>query len=71
MTLDDGEYMESNTVQTGIVDVTLLQNVYAAGDSAVIKYRHGATDVDCEAAAWIVYTAPFMSLGFVQVRIEN
>lgn len=71
VTLDDGEYMESNTVQTGIVDVTLLQNVYAAGDSAVIKYRHGATDVDCEAAAWIVYTAPFMSLGFVQVRIEN
>ena len=58
-------------VETGLVDVTLFQNLYAAGDTATLKYRHGATEIDCEAAAWTVYSGGFMSLGFVQVRIEN
>jgi hypothetical protein len=71
ITLDDSEYMESEVVDTGLEIVTLLQNVYAAGDTATLSYRHGATAGDCGVAAWIPYTVPFLSLGYVQVRVEN
>ena len=69
--LDPGEYMESEVVNTGVVDVALFQNLYAAGDNVTLKYRHGATQEDCEAAGWSAYSGQFTSLGYVQVRIEN
>lgn len=66
-----GEFMESEIIETGTESIELLQNVYAAGDEVLIKYRHGATVEDCEAATWIIYSTSFDSLGFVQVRIES
>jgi hypothetical protein len=62
--------MESEVVYTGPYTVQLLQNNYAAGDTIVLEYRHGATKIACEAAAWGAYVAPFTSLGYVQVRVE-
>jgi hypothetical protein len=62
--------MVGNVVNTGAETVELLQNLYAAGDTVVIKYRTGATVELCEAEAWIAYTVPFVSSGYVQVRIE-
>lgn len=67
-----GEYMESEVVQvTPYYVVTLSQNQYSSGDSATIKYRTGATIEACQAASWSTYSAPFQSLGYVQVRAEN
>jgi len=40
------------------------------GDNVVLKYRHGATPAACVAAGWNTYTVPFVSLGYVQVRLE-
>ena len=66
-----GEYMESEVVYTSTITVELAQNVYAAGATILLRYRHGATEAACLAAAWNNYTVPFLSLGFVQVRVES
>lgn len=68
--LDSGEYMESGVVDTGARTVELLQNHYAAGDTVVLNYRHGVSEAACLAAGWNAYTGTFVSLGFVQVRVE-
>lgn len=71
MCIDPGEYMESEVVITGTVLVTLLQNTYdITGDTIKLRYRHGADEAACLAAAWQDYTVPFTSLGYVQIRVE-
>jgi hypothetical protein len=65
-----GEYMESTAVATWNMNVLLLQNVYGAGDDAILKYRTGITEYECLNAAWTLYAGSFKSLGFVQVRVE-
>lgn len=69
--LNATEYMESETVNTGSVTVTLLQNTYASGDTVTIQYRTGATQAACEAAAYSTYSAPFASDGFVGIKIVS
>lgn len=63
--------MDSEMVYTGAQSVTLLQNEYKSGDDVLIRYRHGATAADCNAAAYGDYTVSFESLGFVQIRIVS
>jgi len=69
--LDSTEYMVSEVVNTGIKTVQLLQNTYAAGDTVTLKYRHGADEATCLAAGWNTYSTPFISLGYIQVRVES
>jgi hypothetical protein len=69
--MDAGEYMESEMVDTGAVDVIILQHEYGAGDNITIKYRHGATPNACSAAAWVAYGGQFTSLGYLEVRVES
>lgn len=69
--LSTGEAMDSEMVYTGTVSVELAQNVYSAGDTILLRYRHGATVAACEAAEWVTYANPFVSLGYVQVRVES
>jgi hypothetical protein len=70
--LHAGDYMISEVVNTGVRTVELLQNNYdPAGDDVNLDYRHGATEVDCLAAAWNDYTVTFVSLGFVQIRLTS
>jgi len=72
MTLNTTEdYMVSQIVDTGPRHVELLQNIYGAGDNAFIRYRTGSTEKTCDAAGWITYTGAFLSIGFVQIRIES
>lgn len=72
LVLEPGQYMISNVVESGAVTVTLLQNYYDSdGDTVDLDYRHGATQAACEAASWNNYTVPFVSLGFVQVRVTS
>jgi len=52
-------------------NVEILQNTYAAGDTITIKYRTGVTEGACLDADWSVYSAPFVSLGYIQVRVES
>ena len=76
----DAEVLELNTlelmvgevVNTGAYTVTLLQNEYdPTGDDVTMEYRHGATSAACQAAGWIAYVIPFVSQGYVQVRMTS
>lgn len=70
--MSTGEYMESEVVNTGVQTVELLQNNYdPGGDTILLRYRHGNSQANCLLAAWNNYVAPFVSLGYVQVRIES
>lgn len=70
--LDETEYMVSEVVSTGTLHVLLYQNLYDEdGDDATLEYRHAASEEACESAEWTPYTAPFKSLGYVQVRVSN
>jgi hypothetical protein len=70
--LNAGEYMFSETVYTDTRTVELLQNFYDnTGDDVTLEYRHGATQGDCETAGWNSYSVPFVSLGYVQARLES
>lgn len=71
LVLNSTEYMESEVVITSTLTVTLLQNNYNPGDTITLQYRHGATEAACLAASWNTYSAPFDSLGYVQVRVES
>ena len=70
LALNSAEYMEGEVVNTGTKTVQLLQSNYSAGDTVVLKYRHGATYEDCIVAGWNTYVSSFVSLGYVQVRVE-
>jgi len=70
--LETTENMVSEVVYTDTFQVTLLQNNYdPTGDDVNMDYRHGATEVACEGAAWNDYTVPFVSLGYVQIRMTS
>ena len=69
--LNATEYMISEVVDTGAVDVSILYNVYTVGDAIDLDYRHGATPAACEAAGWNNYVGSFTSLGYVQVRVTS
>lgn len=69
--LNATEYMISEVVDTGAVDVSILYNVYAVGDAIDLDYRHGANQAACEAAGWNNYVGSFTSLGYVQVRVTS
>ena len=70
--LNSGEYMISEVVDTGSTTVTLEQNHYdPSGDDVDMDYRHGATIAACYHAAWNGYVAPFVSLGYIQVRLTS
>jgi len=69
--LYEGEYMESEVVELGGTGVVLRQNDYNSGDEGLLKYRHGATPQDCITSDWTIYIGPFVSLGYVQIRLES
>jgi hypothetical protein len=68
--LQNTEYLESELVNTGSTTVQLLQNVYDSGDSGALYYKTGSDVAACQADSWHAYSAPFVSLGYVQVRVQ-
>jgi hypothetical protein len=71
VTLLSGQYMESEICDTGIKSVILKQNFYIAGDTILLRYRHGTTPANCTIASWNTYSSSFVSLGYVQIRIDS
>ena len=71
LALAAGEVMTSEMVNTGVINCEILQNEYAVGDDVTLEYRDGATAAACNAAAWGAYGAPFISEGFVQIRVTS
>lgn len=71
LVLEAGEYMISEMVDTGAVNIELDYNHYLAGDAITLEYRHGATPNACDVAAWNAYVAPFVSLGYVQIKLTS
>lgn len=69
--LNAGEYMVSEMVETFVKVVELDQNHYDAGDNVTIQYRNGNTPANCDIDSWHTYSVPFLSLGYVRVRIES
>ena len=69
--LDAGEYLESEVINTGVVQARIRQNVYNSGQSILIKFRHGNSEANCLLDDYENYSVPFESLGFVQIRIER
>ena len=70
--LDAGELMDSPVVFTDEGTVTAYQNKYdPSGDDVTLRYRHGVDEDACLIAGWNDYTVPFVSLGYVQLRVES
>lgn len=69
--LEAGEYMTSRVVETGTLTMEIDYNHYSVGDTVLLEYRHGNSEANCLAAAWNTYTVPFMSLGYVQIRVTS
>jgi hypothetical protein len=71
VTLDSAEYMESEVVIISAASIVRLrQNVYGTGDVGIIKYRTVSNYDNIFSEPWTVYTVPFASAGYVQVRVE-
>lgn len=67
-----GEYMESETWNCGARRIKILIDKYGAGAGAsTLQYKDGATQVACDADSWHNYTLPFVSSGWVKVRINT
>ena len=71
LALNASEYMISELVHSGAIRVKIEYNVYDAGDTINLDYRHGATPEDCTSAGWNDYTGSFESLGYLQVRVTS
>lgn len=71
LALETGEYMTSEIVNTGAQTVELDQNHYKAGDNVKIEYRTASTYSGIDPEAWVEYTVPFKSLGFVHIRVTS
>ena len=65
----DGEYMVSEIASSELREVAILYNVYDSGDTITLEYRHASTELGVSSAGWNSYTGPFISLGFIQVRV--
>ena len=72
ITLDESEYLESETWNTGVVTIGINANKYNSGTGTpTIKYKTGDTESNCEADSWHNYSGSFSSDGWVKVRVEN
>ena len=73
ITLNDGQYEESEVVDIGANQVEIVIDEYGSGSGGppVIKYKDGDDYANCIADTWHIYTVPFLSTGYVQIRVEN
>lgn len=72
ITLDVGEYMESEDINFGAADCVISADKYQSPSGApIIKYKTAATQAGLVSESWTVYSDPFTSLGWVKVRVEN
>jgi hypothetical protein len=69
---DAGEYKESIPFNVGAIIVGIYPNYYAVGDTFTIEYKTGVSSVTCESKpSWETYTIPFLSEGFVKVKVTK
>lgn len=71
MAVNSGEVMYSGITATGVKDIALTQNGYdGTGDDVTLEWRTGATYMGCfDSPVWTEYSAPFRSLGYIQVKL--
>lgn len=69
LVLGSGEYMESEIVNTGAQTVEILGNKYQSGDIVMLFYKTGNSKTTCESASWTGYAAPFVSSGYVKIKV--
>ena len=64
---------ESEVVYMGAETVEILIDKYqtGSGDFPTIQYKDGSSKANCLADSWNNYTEPFVSTGYVQIRVEN
>lgn len=71
LTLDSGDNMESEIVNTGATTWTIALNQYDTGDNVTIKYKTAATSAGIAGASWTTYSGAFESSGYVKIRLEH
>lgn len=71
LSLVAAQYMISQVVYTGAVEVEIDYNHYVGGSAIDLDYRTGASRAACQDAAWNNYVGSFVSSGFVQVRVTG
>lgn len=70
--LEEGEYMESETWNIGARRIKVQLDKYGSGfGDPHIKIKDGASQAACEADSWEDYVGPYVSAGWVKVRIET
>lgn len=66
------EYVESEVVNVGIGTALITLDEYQSGEGApIVKYKDGDSEANCEADTWNTYTVPFVSQGYVKIRLEK
>lgn len=66
----NGQYLESEVIKVNSRVMAILSNVYASGNTPIIKYRTAALPSLIEAESWSTYSAPFVASDYMQIRIE-
>jgi len=68
-----GEYMQSYPVHIGTGTVSIEYDKYDTGSGVppTVEYKDGDSVVNCEADSWNTYSVPFVSSGYVQIRVTN
>jgi len=71
ITLDYTESMESEVVNIGANTVKITLDKYGAGSgpAATVEYKDGDSEANCEADTWNSYTVPFVSTGYVKIKV--
>ena len=69
--LESGQYMESEVVNVGVHTLVIESDQYVGSGGAVIKYKDGDSEANCEADSWNLYSNPFSSAGYTKIRLEH
>ena len=72
ITLNSGEYMESEMTNLGAVEIKFETGKYDATEGAglVLKYKDGDSEENCDADSWHLYSGTFVSSGYNRFRVE-
>jgi hypothetical protein len=67
-----GQYMESEVRFTGGGWYRIIRDKYGllGSGSPLLQYKTGTSEVDCNNDTWHNYTGPFVSEGYIKVRVS-
>jgi hypothetical protein len=72
ITLESGQYMESEMTNLGTVNLEILDGKYDAteGEGLILSYKDGNSAENCDLDTWHPYSEVFVGFGYNRIRIE-